>query len=351
MKHADPLAAQVQHRLDHLTKPQGALGRLESLALQIALWQGTERPALHAPQLVVFAADHGLAAQGVSAYPQAVTAQMVANMRAGGAAVSVLARQHGLALTVVDCGVAAVLTPEPAAPAAGRARLVVAKARAGTEDSSLGPAMSLTECDAALAHGAALVQSLPGNVLLLGEMGIANTSAAALLMAHGTGLPLAQCVGRGTGLDDAGLARKQAVLQRALDRHAGAAGPLEALAAFGGAEIATMTGAVLEAARRRRVVVVDGFITTAAVAVAAALQPAVLQSCVFAHASAESGHARWLAHLGARPLLDLDLRLGEGSGAALAWPLLRAAQALLAEMASFDSAGVSRRSDVAGAAG
>lgn len=349
MKHADPLAAQVQHRLDHLTKPQGALGRLESLALQIALWQGTERPQLREPQLVVFAADHGLAAQGVSAYPQAVTAQMVANMRAGGAAVSVLARQHGLALTVVDCGVAAELSPEPAAPAAGRARLVVAKARAGTEDSSLGPAMSLAECDAALAQGAALVQSLPGNVLLLGEMGISNTSAAALLMARLTGLPLTACVGRGTGLADAALAHKHRVLARVLERHATVREPRAALAALGGLEIATMAGAVMQAWQQRRLVVVDGFITTAAVAVAAELvEGGALQvgrGCVFAHASAENGHARWLSLLGARPLLDLGLRLGEGSGAALAWPLLVSAVRLLDEMASFSEAGVDTATD------
>jgi nicotinate-nucleotide--dimethylbenzimidazole phosphoribosyltransferase len=349
MKHADPLAAQVQHRLDHLTKPQGALGRLESLALQIALWQGTERPQLREPQLVVFAADHGLAAQGVSAYPQAVTAQMVANMRAGGAAVSVLARQHGLALTVVDCGVAAELSPEPAAPAAGRARLVVAKARAGTEDSSLGPAMSLAECDAALAHGAALVQSLPGNVLLLGEMGISNTSAAALLMARLTGLPLTACVGRGTGLADAALAHKHRVLARVLERHATVREPRAALAALGGLEIATMAGAVMQAWQQRRLVVVDGFITTAAVAVAAELvEGGALQvgrGCVSAHASAEKEHARWLSLLGARPLLDLGLRLGEGSGAALAWPLLVSAVRLLDEMASFSEAGVDTATD------
>jgi len=331
--HDAALAARVQHRIDHKTKPLGALGRIEALALQLALVQGHEAPVLHAPQLVVFAADHGIAAQGVSAYPQAVTVQMVANMLAGGAAVSVLARQHGLALTVVDCGVAATLPPQPG--------LQIAKVRAGTADSSLGPAMSPDECHAAMAHGAALLSMLPGNVLLLGEMGIANTSAAALLMARLTGLPVEQCAGRGTGLDDAGLAHKCAVLQRAMARHADVAGPLEVLAAMGGLEIATMAGAVLAAAQQRRVVVVDGFITTAAVAVAAAVAPAVLHCCVFSHASAESGHAAWLAHLGVTPLLDLGLRLGEGSGAALAWPLLKSAELLLAQMASFDSAGVS----------
>ena len=335
----DPaLAARVQHRIDHKTKPLGALGRLETLALQLALIQGTDSPALHAPQLVVFAADHGLAAQGVSAYPQAVTVQMVTNMLAGGAAVSVLARQHGLALTVVDCGVAAELQPQPG--------LVVAKVRAGTADSSTAVAMSTAECKAAMAHGAALVRSLPGNVLLLGEMGIANTSAAALLMARLTGLPITQCAGRGTGLSDAGLAHKCAVLARVLARHPPPTSPMAALAALGGLEIATMTGAVWAAALERRVVVVDGFITTAAVAVAAARAPAVLQRCVFAHASAESGHAAWLRQLGVRPLLDLGLRLGEGSGAALAWPLLKSAELLLAQMASFDSAGVSEATAV-----
>lgn len=329
------LKRRVQHRLDHLTKPLGALGRLEALALQVALVQCSERPQWQAPQLLVFAADHGIAAQGVSAYPAAVTAQMVLNMLAGGAAVSVLARQHGLALTVVDCGVAHDFAPQPG--------LHSAKVCFGTADSSLGPAMTAAQTEQALANGRALVAGLPGNVILLGEMGIANTSAAALLMCRLTGLPMADCVGRGTGLDDAGLASKTAVLQRALQCHAQAAGPLSLLAALGGAEIATMTGAVLQAAQERRMVVVDGFITTAAVAVAAALSPDVLRSCVFAHGSAEAGHGRWLATLGVQSLLGsgLNLRLGEGSGAALAWPLLVSALKLLDEMASFESAAVS----------
>jgi nicotinate-nucleotide--dimethylbenzimidazole phosphoribosyltransferase len=332
----DPvLAARVQHRIDHKTKPLGALGRIEQLALQLALVQGVETPRLHDPQLVVFAADHGIAAQAVSAYPQAVTAQMVANMLAGGAAVSVLARQHGLALTVVDCGVASVLPPQPG--------LLTHKVRAGTADSSVHSAMSAAECEAAINNGQALLGRLPGNVLLLGEMGIANTSAAALLMSRLTGLPISDCAGLGTGLSAAGLRHKIGVLQGVLLRHADATTPQQALAAMGGLEIATMTGAVLQAAHERRLIVVDGFITTAAVAVAAALQPHVLQRCVFAHGSAENGHARWLRHLGVSPLLDLGLRLGEGSGAALAWPLLKSAELLLAQMASFDSAGVATR--------
>ena len=334
--HDPELAARIQHRIDHKTKPLGALGRLEALALQLALIQGRADPRLRAPQLVVFAADHGIAAQGVSAYPQAVTAQMVLNMLAGGAAVSVLARQHGLALTVVDCGVMADFAPHP--------QLVVAKTCHGSADSTLGPALTPAQCEAAMEHGAALVRTLPGNALLLGEMGIANTSAAALLMTRLTGLPMAQCTGRGTGLDDAGLARKTATLQRALDRHAAVHAPRALLAALGGPEIATMVGAVLQAAAERRVVVVDGFITTAAVAVAAAIEPRVLPACVFSHGSAENGHARWLQALGVQPLLDLGLRLGEGSGAALAWPLLVSALCVLNEMASFESAGVSTQS-------
>jgi len=329
----DPIAAAVQRRLDHKTKPLGALGRIEALAAQLGSILGTDAPRLDAPQLVVFAADHGIAAQGVSAYPAEVTQQMVANMLAGGAAVSVLARQHGLALTVVDCGVAADMAPQ--------AGLVIAKQRAGSADASVEPAMSRGECAAAIDAGRGVLKALPGNVLLLGEMGIANTSAAAMLMVRLTGLPLAQCAGRGTGLDHAGLAHKQAVLQRALELHARAVEPLDALAALGGLEIATMTGALLQAADEGRVVVVDGFITTAAVALAASLQPRTLAHCIFAHASAENGHARWLGQLGVVPLLDLGLRLGEGSGAALAWPLLKSAELLLAEMASFDSAGVS----------
>jgi nicotinate-nucleotide--dimethylbenzimidazole phosphoribosyltransferase len=330
------LLARMQQRIDQKTKPLGALGRIEALALQMALVLGTDAPQLKAPQLVVFAADHGIAAQGVSAYPQAVTVQMVANMLAGGAAVSVLARQHGLSLSVVDCGVV-----DDIAPQAG---LLIAKVRNGTADSSQSPAMSTAECAAALSQGAALLRSLPGNVLLLGEMGIANTSAAALLMARLTGLPIEDCAGRGTGLDDAGLRHKVGVLQRVLQHHAQAHEPLAALAAMGGLEIATMAGAVLQAAAERRLIVVDGFITTAAVAVAAALQPRVLQCCVFAHGSAENGHGRWLQALGVQPLLDLGLRLGEGSGAALAWPLLKSAELLMAQMASFEAAGVSQRS-------
>lgn len=331
------LAQRLRHRIDHKTKPLGSLGRLESLALQLGLILRSETLALEQPQMVVFAGDHGLAARGVSAFPSDVTWQMVENFLAGGAAVSVLARQHGLALTVVDAGVARDIAP--------RDGLLVRKIAPGTADASVGPAMTLAQCHAALQAGADVVRQLPGNALLLGEMGIGNTSSAALLMSRLTGAPLVQCVGRGTGLDDAGLQRKLAVLRKALKANASAPAtqPVQVLAALGGFEIAMMCGAVLEAAAQNRVIVVDGFIATSAVLVAQAVQPLVLQRCVFAHQSDESGHARLLAWLGAQPLLHLGLRLGEGSGAALAWPLLGSACLILREMASFADAGVSER--------
>ncbi len=335
--HDDALARKLQQRMDRKTKPLGALGRLESLALQVGLIQQTETPRWLAPQLVVFAGDHGLAARGVSAYPSDVTWQMVENFSAGGAAVSVLARQHGLALTVVDAGVRHDFAPRPG--------LLLRKVALGTADACEGPAMTEAQCLQAIAMGREVVERLPGNAVLLGEMGIGNTSSAALLMARLTGANLALCVGRGTGLDDAGLAHKLAVLAAVKGRHQGLNDPLQVLAAMGGFEIAALVGASLQAASQRRTIVVDGFITGAAVLVAAKLAPAVLGYCVWSHRSAEIGHELMLRHLGAQPLLDLGLRLGEGSGAAMAWPLLESAVCVLNEMASFESAGVSDRQD------
>ncbi len=328
------LDTRLQYLIDNKTKPLGSLGRLESLGLRIGQILNTESPRLHAPQMLVCAGDHGLAAQGVSAYPGDVTWQMVQNFLSGGAAVSVLARQHGLALTVADCGVRHDFQPHPG--------LVRCRIAPGTADASAGPAMSEAQCAQAIANGREIVRTLPGNVLLLGEMGIGNTSAASLLTAKLTGAALDICVGSGTGLDAAGVARKRAVLAQVYGLHAHADTPVAALAAFGGFEIATLVGAVLQAAQERRVIVIDGFITTAAVLVAQALKPCVVQRCVAAHASAEPGHALALAHLDLEPLLRLDLRLGEGSGAALAWPLIESACRILREMASFESASVSR---------
>jgi nicotinate-nucleotide--dimethylbenzimidazole phosphoribosyltransferase len=329
------LSGRLQHLLDGKTKPLGALGRLEALAMRLGTILGTEAPSLTAPQLIVCAGDHGLAARGVSAFPSDVTWQMVENFLAGGAAVSVLARQHGLALTVVDCGVRHDFAP--------RDRLLVRKVAAGTADASIEPAMTRAECETAIANGMALVSDLPGNAVLLGEMGIGNSSAAAMLLSRLTGKDIDACTGAGTGLDAAGRAHKRQVLREVLERHASATGPLDALAALGGFEIATLVGVVLQAAQDRRVIVLDGFIASVAVLVAQALRPQTVQRCVASHESVEPGHRVLLDRLGLQPLLQLDLRLGEGSGAALAWPLLESACRIVREMASFESAGVSKQ--------
>ena len=340
------LTQALQHKLDNKTKPLGSLGRIESMALQLGEILGTESPNLSCPQMVVFAGDHGLTARGISAFPSDVSWQMVENFLAGGAAVSVLARQNGISLTVVDCGVNHdFLAGLPAG--AQRANLLVRKVSGGeqgTADSSRQAAMTPAQCLQAFQNGQDIVKGLPGNALLLGEMGIGNTSAASLLLARLAGLDIEVCTGAGTGLDALAVQRKTAVLREVLARHPDAKTPLDALAAFGGFEIATMVGAVMQAAHERRVVVVDGFIATSAVLVAHALQPLVLQRCVFAHRSGERGHEFMLQHLGVQALLDLGMRLGEGSGGALAWPLLMSACAILRDMASFESAGVSEKS-------
>ncbi|WP_332774848.1 nicotinate-nucleotide--dimethylbenzimidazole phosphoribosyltransferase [Polaromonas sp.] len=332
-----PLEARLRHKIDHKTKPVGALGLLEDLALQLGMIQRSETPSLQAPQMVVFAADHGIAAEGVSAYPQAVTVQMVANMLAGGAAINVFARQHGFTLHVVDAGVAAELPAHP--------QLLQRKIAPGTQNMCKSPAMTREQAHAALQAGMDIVQDLPGNVVAFGEMGIANTSSAALLLARLAGTPIEDATGRGTGLNDQQLMRKREVLTHASLRHQHAVEPLDILAAMGGFEIAMMLGAMLQAASQRRVVLVDGFIAGASALVAHALVPQVQDYLVFCHRSAERGHRLLLAHLKAKALLDLDLRLGEGTGALLAWPLVQSAARFLNEMASFESAGISGKSD------
>lgn len=323
----------LQATLDNKTKPVGALGRIETLAAQVARVQGTLRPRMETCQLTIFAADHGLAAEGVSAYPQAVTRQMLQNFLAGGAAANVLARTLGVDLRVVDAGVAG---PPVTAPG-----LLDRRMGPGTASALSGPAMTPDTCARALAAGRALGADGDRDAVALGEMGIGNTAAAALVAHKLTGLPLDRLVGRGTGLDDAGLARKQAILERAAARTPARLGPEAALAEVGGFEIAMMTGAMLGAAAARRLVLVDGFIAGAAALAAVAIAPQAQEALVFAHRSAERGHAAVLDALQADPLLDLGLRLGEGTGALLAWPLVRSAAAILNDMASFDSAGVS----------
>ncbi len=324
----------LQNKVDRKTKPLGALGALERTAVKIGLIQQRLDPRLDNPYMLVFAGDHGAAKAGVSAYPQDVTWQMVENFLAGGAAINVFARQNGLGLAVVDAGVAHDF--------GARSGLIDAKVGPGTANYLEEPAMSAEQCARAIARGAAVVRDLAAqgcSVVGFGEMGIGNTASASLITHCLTGVPLADCVGRGTGLDDAGLARKQALLEQALRRFPGGS-PLEVLAEFGGFEIAAMVGAMLAAAEAKMVLLVDGFIVGAAALVAARLAPALPDYCVFCHCSAEPGHRAQLAALGGEPLLDLGLRLGEGTGAALAFPLVRAAVAFLDEMASFESAGV-----------
>lgn len=329
------LAGRLKHKIDRKTKPLGSLGMLETLALRIGMMQGTESPRISAPHLMVFAGDHGVAASGVSAYPQEVTWQMVMNYLAGGAAVNVFAKSAGFELKVVDAGVNHVFAPHPL--------LLDRKIAMGTQDFTAGPAMTREQCETAIDAGARLVRAagvLGCNLVALGEMGIANTTSAAALMGGYTGLAVESCVGRGTGVDDAGLARKREAIRKALILHRGVTDPLDILAALGGFEIAMMAGAMLAAAEARMIVLVDGFIAGSALLAARAVNPAVSAYCVFAHQSDELGHAAMLAHLHGEPLLRLGLRLGEGTGAALALPLLHAACDFLNRMASFESAGV-----------
>ena len=322
----------LQQRIDHKTKPLGALGQLESLALQIGLIQHqTDQLFLKQPTLLVFAADHGIAAEGVSAYPADVTPQMVRNFLRGGAAINVFCRQHGIELRVIDAGVNDDFEAHP--------DLVDAKMGYGTANFLKEPAMRREIPEACLQRGAELARQAyerGSNVIGFGEMGIGNTSSAAVLTSLLCNLPLEQCVGRGTGLDKVGWQRKLQVLEQAVARHGQFSDPLDTLATYGGYEIAQMAGAMLQAAQQRMVVLIDGFIATAAFLVAHALHPQIRPYAVFCHRSQEAGHRRALDFLRAKPLLQLDLRLGEGTGCALAYPLLVAAVNFYNEMASFD---------------
>lgn len=300
-----------------LTKPPGALGRLEEVAIWLAGWQGTERPAITAPRIIIFAGNHGVTAQGVSAFPAEVTAQMVQNFHTGGAAINQIARAAGAELAVI-----ALDLDRP------------------TADFTTGPAMSSAEYLAALQTGWDAVGQ-GADLIVTGEMGIGNTTAAAALSLALLGGQAEDWAGRGTGVDQAGLTRKTAAVAAGVARHGHLSDPLALLAALGGREIAAMAGAIAGARARRVPVILDGFICTAAAAVLARTQPGALDHCLAGHVSAEGGHARLLAALAMRPLLDLGLRLGEGSGAALAIPLLRAAAACHSGMATFAEAGVS----------
>ena len=345
------LKPDLQAKIDQKTKPLGALGQLENLALKIGLIQNSLEPKLNKPTILIFAGDHGIVESGVSAYPQAVTAQMVANFLAGGAAISVFARQHSLELLIVDAGVNADFPhPNPLPEGEGdfgrHPQLIDAKIAEGTKNFLYDSAMSAKQCLKAIESGAELVrqQHTNGcNCIGFGEMGIGNTSSAALLAHCLTGLSMEQCVGRGTGLDDSQLHHKHDVLQQALNFHKDITAPLDVLATFGGFEIAMMVGAYLKAAELGMLIMVDGFIASASLLVAYKLYPTVLDYCVFCHVSSEQGHKALLSYLKAQPLLNLELRLGEGSGIAVAYPLIQSAILFLNEMSTFADAGVDQQ--------
>ncbi len=336
--HDAALHAALVAAINNKTKPLGSLGMLETLARQIGLIQQTVQPSIVAPALIVCAGDHGVVAENISAYPQSVTWQMVENFLAGGAAINVFARQNHCALHIVDAGVNHDFGV--------RDGLLDRKVAYGTRNFAQEAAMSAEQCAQAMQYGAELLAGVKGNVLGFGEMGIGNTTAAAAIMHVMTQLPVAECVGAGTGLAPEGVLHKQGVIAAAVTRHAAvvaSAAPLEILATFGGFEIAMIAGAMLAAAERRMVLLIDGFIVTSALLVAARLQPAILDYCVFAHCSDEQGHRQMLAYLDAQPVLQMGLRLGEGTGSVLTLPLLHAALNFLREMATFDSAAVSSK--------
>jgi nicotinate-nucleotide--dimethylbenzimidazole phosphoribosyltransferase len=329
----------IQAHLDDLTKPRGSLGRLEEIALRYCLIRQTTRPALGKKRICCFAGDHGVAAEGVSAFPAEVTPQMVRNMLAGGAAINALSRHIGAELVVVDMGV-----NDPLADAPGLCRM---KVRSGTANMAKGPAMSVAEAEAAVMNGVELARRAAGDGVTLlgtGEMGIANTTPATALFAAYLGCSVPAITGRGTGIDDERVRHKVEVIERALRvNEAALKDALSTLAAVGGLEIAGICGLILGAAARRIPVVVDGFISTAGAVAACALKPEAREHLFFSHMSREQGHRDVLQAFGVRPVLDLDMRLGEGTGAALAMSVVEASIRIYNEMATFSGAGVSER--------
>jgi nicotinate-nucleotide--dimethylbenzimidazole phosphoribosyltransferase len=326
-------------RQDQLTKPQGSLGRLESLSIQLAGITAQAQPTLHHKVITVMAGDHGVVAEGVSAFPQEVTAQMVENFLRGGAAINVLARHAGARVVIADLGVAADLKPHP--------DLVVRKIGYGTQNIGRGPAMSRTQAEQAIQAGAEIVEAqiaLGLDVLATGDMGIGNTTPSAAIAASLTGRLSSEIVGRGTGVDDEGLERKLRVVERALQiNQPDGKDALDVLAKVGGFEIGGLAGAILAAAAHRKPVVVDGFISTAAAMLAVRLAPLTRSYLIAAHSSMERGHHLMLDWLQLSPLLDLQMRLGEGTGAALALSILEASCKILNEMATFGQAGISEK--------
>lgn len=337
---SDALDEALQYKIDNKTKPLGSLGLLERIAFRVGRIQKTLSPHLDKPHMIIFAGDHGAAKEGISAYPQDVSWQMVENYLRGGAGANVLSRHNGLAMVVVDAGVAHDFGE--------RDGLINAKiSPTGTKSYLTEPAMTREQCETALARGAGFVRDVVAkgcNVVGLGEKGIGNTGSASLITHMLTGVPIAECVGRGTGLNDAGLEHKRVLMQKALDRAQlpADADVMTVLTEFGGFEIVMMVGAYLAAAEAGVTILGDGVIATSALLAAARIEPHVLDYVIFCHKSAEAGHIVQLQALKAEPLLDIGMRLGEGTGAMVAYPLLTSAMVFMNEMASFESAGVSK---------
>ncbi len=329
----------ARERQNMLTKPQGSLGRLEELSIQLAGMTANPFPSVERKAVIVMAADHGVTLEGVSAYPPEVTPQMVLNFLRGGAAINVLARQAGARVIVVDIGVAADFDSAPG--------LIQRKVMLGTQNLATGPAMKRAEAEEALQVGVDILNeeyALGLDIVATGDMGIGNTTPSAAIAAVMTGLPVSQVTGRGTGVDDAGLAHKIKIIKQALRvNQPNAKDVLDVLCKVGGLEIAGLAGVMIAAASRRVPVVVDGFISTAAAMIAVGLAPGARDYLISAHQSVEIGHLAMLKHLNLKPVLDLDLRLGEGTGAALTFHLLEASTRILREMATFDEAGVSEK--------
>lgn len=325
----------LQQKIDLKTKPIGSLGILENIAFQIGMIQQSLNPVIKKPVMLIFAADHGLADEGVSPFPKEVTCQMVMNFLSGGAAINVFCRQNGIDLKVVDAGVDFEFAPS--------LNLIHAKIARGTHNLMKQPAMSIETCQRAMEKGRELVRSEQSNgcnTIGFGEMGIGNTSSASLLMHKYTGISIEECTGRGTGHNDEGLQRKKAILKQVAEKYS-PSNPLEILATFGGLEIAMMCGAMLEAHKLGMVLLVDGFITTAAFIAAHKLNPKVMENAIFCHGSEESGHRLMHQYLKVKPVVNLGMRLGEGSGVAVVFPIIQSAVNFLNQMASFEAAGVS----------
>jgi len=332
----EALAIQLRACIDGKTKPLGSLGMLEELALQIGKVFGTLKPELKLPHLVVFAADHGIAQHGVSAYPQEVTRQMVSNFLEGGAAINVFCRQHGINLKIADAGVNYDFPPN--------ADIIDSRVARGTQSFLHTAAMSASEMELCLAKGAAVVSKIAeqgSNIIGFGEMGIGNTSSASVLMSLVCNIPLADCIGKGTGVNPEQLVKKQEILKLALSGYKGDNNIKQLMAHFGGFEIIQIAGAIVEAKRKNMLILIDGFICTVAYLCALHMDQNVVKNAIFCHQSDEQGHRLLLEKLNAKPLLQLNMRLGEGTGCALAFPLVVSAVNFLRDMASFESASVS----------